>query len=358
MVKTDGGHAPQAARPVRVLVVDDSALVREVLRRELGKVPGLEVVGVAGDPYVARELLLARAPDVLTLDLELPRMDGLSFLRRLMAHRPTPVVVFSSLTPAGSAVALEALRAGAVEVIGKPAGEAPLVEVVERLAAVLIAAAASRPRALEGAPQPLRCATLARTTDRVIAVGASTGGTVAIERLLGALPAHAPGVVIAQHMPETFTRQFAERLAQVTGRAAAEATDGAEVVPGTVLVAPGNHHLVVRRSGAHYVAQVKEGPRVNGHRPSVDVLFRSVAASAGANAVGVLLTGMGADGAQGLLALREAGAHTVAQDEATSVVYGMPRAAAEAGAACEVLPIDAIAPAIVTALERGADGRG
>jgi two-component system chemotaxis response regulator CheB len=335
---------------VRVLVVDDSAVVRNVFSHELAKDPGIEVVGSAPDPFVARDLLLERQPDVVTLDLEMPRMDGITFLRKIMKYRPTPVIVVSSLTPAGGELAMEALASGAVEVMCKPGAAysvgdmtADLVEKVKEVASVGLRIPAA-PRPAVPAPTGLAAApALTRTTNQVLAIGASTGGTVAIERILAELPPTSPGIVITQHMPELFTRHFASRLKAMSRLDAREAVDGDSVVPGVVLVAPGNKHMLLKRSGARYLVEVKDGPRVNRHRPSVDVMFRSVARAAGRNAIGVILTGMGGDGAQGLLAMREAGARTLAQDEATCVVWGMPKVAIDLGAAERVLPLDRMA---------------
>jgi two-component system chemotaxis response regulator CheB len=310
-------------------------------------------VGAAPDPYVARDLIVRRRPDVVTLDVEMPRMDGITFLRKLMQHHPLPVVVVSSLTPAGGEVALDALSAGAVDVLCKPGGAfkvgdvaAQLVEKVKAAACARVARTAQAPAAR---PEPARA--LARTTHQIVAVGASTGGTVALEALLRGFPPNAPGTLVTQHMPETFTRAFAQRLDQVTRVSVKEAEDGDSVVPGVVLVAPGDKHLQLRRDGARYHASVRDGPRVNRHRPSVDVLFRSVAQAAGRNALGVLLTGMGADGAQGLLEMKQAGARTFAQDEASCVVFGMPRVAIELGAADRVVPLSQMADAVLEVAE-------
>jgi two-component system chemotaxis response regulator CheB len=345
------------ARKVRVLVVDDSAVVRSVFSQELARDHGIEVVGAAPDPFAARDMILEQQPDVITLDVEMPRMDGITFLRKIMRYRPTPVIVVSSLTAAGGALAMEALAAGACEVMCKPGAAysvgdmtRDLVEKVKEVAATGIRRAP--PPAPEGEPAEPRA--LARTTNQVLAIGASTGGTVAIERILSALPPNAPGIVITQHMPELFTRFFANRLKQISRLDAREASSGDGVVPGVALVAPGNKHLLVKRSGARYLVEVKDGPRVNRHRPSVDVMFRSVARTCGRNAVGVLLTGMGADGAQGMQAMHEAGAYTIAQDETTSVVFGMPRVAIELGAVDEVLPLDRIAPELLRQAAREA----
>ncbi len=338
----------------RVLVVDDSAGVRQVLCRELARDPELAVVGSAPDPYVARDLIVERRPDVVTLDLEMPRMDGLTFLRRLMQHHPLPVVVVSSLTPAGSELALEALAAGAVDVLCKPGTSFTVGEMGADLVEKVKAAAHATPRpAGATATTPMRGAAtaLSRTTQQVVAIGASTGGTVALEAIFRRLPADAPGTIVTQHMPEVFTRAFAERLRQISRLDVREAVEGDSVVPGVALVAPGNRHLLLRRSGARYLVSVRDGPRVNRHRPSVDVMFRSVAHAAGRNAVGVILTGMGGDGAQGLLEMRTAGARTLAQDEASCVVYGMPKVAVEVGAAERVVPLEAMPGAILEAAQ-------
>jgi two-component system chemotaxis response regulator CheB len=336
---------------IRVLVVDDSAVVRQIFQTELSRDPEIEVVGTAPDPYVARDLVVERKPDVLTLDVEMPRMDGLTFLRKLMHYHPMPVIVVSSLTESGGAMALEALSSGAVEVMCKPGGSYTVGDMTDELIEKIKAAARvdvrNRRVGQGAAPSSGELKPLGRTTNQVLAIGASTGGTVALEVILKALPPDAPGTVITQHMPETFTKFLADRLAQVCRVQVREAKDGDAVVPGVALIAPGNHHLVLRRSGASYLVQVKDGPRVNRHRPSVDVMFQSVSQAAGKNAIGVLLTGMGGDGAKGLLAMKEAGAATIAQDEATSVVWGMPKVAIDLGAAGKVLPLPAIAAEIV-----------
>jgi two-component system chemotaxis response regulator CheB len=358
MPAAEQGSARAGPRKVRVLVVDDSAVVRSVFSHGLAKDEHIEVVGTAPDPYVARDLLLAEEPDVVTLDLEMPRMDGLTFLKKIMRYRPTPVIVVSSLTPAGGELAMEALAAGACEVMCKPGAAysvgdmtRDLCEKVKEVAAAGIRRAPP-PAAAEAPVDEAR--PLARTTNQVVAIGASTGGTVAIERILSALPRDAPGVLVTQHMPELFTSHFARRLREMTRLDAREAKSGDSVVPGVALVAPGNYHMLLRRSGARYVVDVKEGPRINRHRPSVDVTFRSVARSAGRNAVGVILTGMGADGAQGLVAMREAGARTLAQDEASCVVFGMPKVAIELGGAEKVVPLDAMAREILRAAAQAA----
>ncbi len=330
---------------IRVLVVDDSAVVRQVLSRELDADPDIEVVGTATDPYVARDKIVALEPDVLTLDLEMPRMDGVTFLRKLMRYKPLPVVVVSSLTPEGGETALDALAAGAVDVVAKPGPAYAVGEMSEDLIRrVKAAALAQVGQARWGATQPrARSAELRTTTTKILAIGASTGGTQALAELLGAMPSDGPATLVVQHMPAGFTRSLAERLNAESAMEVREAEDGELVTQGKALIAPGNTHLLLRRSGAIYRVEVKDGPPVSRHRPSVDVLFRSTAQAAAANSVGVLLTGMGEDGAAGLLEMRRAGAWTIAQDEASSVVWGMPGTAVEMEAACEVLALGAIA---------------
>ena len=331
---------------IKVLIVDDSAVVRKILSSELQKDPAIDVVGTAQDPYIARDKIVELHPDVITLDIEMPRMDGISFLRRLMAHYPIPAIVVSSLSPQGSRVAVEALAAGAVEVMCKP-GESYMVgdmarELVEK---IKIAASVQVKRIVPvSANSTIVRDSLAmtKTTNKVVAIGASTGGTQALEALLRRLPANSPAIVIVQHMPENFTKAFADRLDSVCQIEVREAVNGDAVVRGRALVAPGNHHLLLNRSGANYFVQVKQGPSVNRHRPSVDVLFKSVAKFAGANAVGVILTGMGADGAAGMLEMKNTGAYTIAQDEASCVVFGMPKEAINLGGANIVLPLDNI----------------
>jgi two-component system chemotaxis response regulator CheB len=327
------------AKKIRVLIVDDSATVREVLSRELSRDSELEVVGTAPDPYVARDKIVQLKPDVVTLDIEMPRMDGLTFLRKLMAYQPLPVIVLSSLTPKGGELALEALDAGAVEVMSKPGAAYTVGDLSVNLADKIKAASRVTVRKSTGASQPMVRAprlSMTQTTHKVVAVGASTGGTQALQHLLTAMPGNAPGIVIVQHMPEHFTRSFADRLNELSEIEVKEAQNGDTVAPGKALIAPGNYHMLLRRSGAQYYVEVRSGPLVCRHRPSVDVLFKSVARFAGRNAVGVLMTGMGSDGATGLLEMRNAGAETVAQDEASCVVFGMPRSAIEMGAAKHV----------------------
>jgi two-component system, chemotaxis family, protein-glutamate methylesterase/glutaminase len=339
---------------IRVLIVDDSALVRKILSDELSKFPDIEVVGTAVDPYIARDRIIALKPDVLTLDVEMPRMDGLSFLAKLMRHHPMPVVVVSSLTPQNSATAIRALALGAVEVISKPGAAYSTPDVGGQLVRAIRTAAAARLRHADPAapPPPIEEAPDAhlQTTHKIIAIGASTGGTQAIEKVLRAFPANAPGTVIVQHMPATFTGPFAQRLNGICAMEVREARDGDAVVPGVALIAPGDHHMLLTKSGAKYQVRLKDGPPVHHQRPAVDVLFQSVARSAGKNAIGALLTGMGADGASGLLAMRESGAYTIAQDEATCIVFGMPKEAIKLEAAEAICPLPEIPHAIWQAL--------
>jgi two-component system chemotaxis response regulator CheB len=343
---------------IRVLVVDDSAIVRKSLTEQLSKHADIEVIGAAVDPYHAREMIAQLRPDVLTLDLEMPRMDGLSFLAKLMKHYPLPVVIVSSLAPEHSETAIRAFELGAVEVICKPGGQLSSADIGRKVAEAIRAAAVSRP--VLRLPVPVRRepkvgaeqSTLQQTTDKVIAIGASTGGTNALEVILTDLPPHLPGIVVVQHMPEHFTEAFANRLNTVCSMEVREARDGEWITRGVALIAPGNHHLLVQRSGARYVARVKDGPTVHHQRPAVDVLFDSVATAVGRNALGVILTGMGADGAQGLLTMKQAGAHTLAQDEQTSIVFGMPKEAIALGAADEVVPLQMMAPTILRVLKQ------
>jgi two-component system chemotaxis response regulator CheB len=331
---------------IKVLVVDDSGLVRKLLGEIFGADPELEVVGLARDPYEARELIKQLSPDVLTLDVEMPRMDGLTFLQNLMRLHPMPVVMVSSLTERGAEATLAALHAGAVDFVAKPKVDLQvgLRAYGEELIAKVKAASRAKVRALTNLP-PTEAAAKAQglqTTDRVIAIGASTGGTEAISDMLKTMPPDAPGMVIAQHIPEVFSARFAARLDGECALVVREARDGAPLLTGHVYVAPGGKHLRVERSGLKYFCSIGADEPVNRHRPSVDVLFDSVAKNVGRNAVGVILTGMGADGAEGLLHLREAGGFTLAQDRETSVVWGMPGEAVRRGGACEVLPLQAL----------------
>jgi two-component system chemotaxis response regulator CheB len=337
---------------IRVLVVDDSALVRKVLSEELSLFPDIEVVGTATDPYVAREKLLALNPDVITLDIEMPRMDGLSFLAKLMKHRPTPVVIVSSVAQEHSETAVRALALGAVDVVSKPGSAYSVPDVATTLVRAIRAAASARLQPAVAHVDVPRIAPTFETTNKVIAIGASTGGTTAIERVLRGLPPNPPGIVIVQHMPPHFTAAFAERLNGICPMEVREARNGDPVVPGLALIAPGDQHMLLQRDGARYVVAVKDGPRVHHQRPAVDVLFHSVARCAGRNAVAALLTGMGADGAKGMVALRESGAYTIAQDEETCVVFGMPREAIKLDGADEVMALDKIPAALLEATAR------
>ena len=339
-------------RKIRVLIIDDSAIVRKILTDALSAEPDIEVVGTAPDPYVARDKILALHPDVLTLDIEMPRMDGLTFLRKLMHFHPLPTVVISSLAQLSCRAAVQALESGAVEVLAKPGGPYSVGELRHTLAAKVRAASASRLRKgaaaqadKTGPPEPAHAAL---PPDAIIAIGASTGGTEAIAAVLSATPRSAPAIVIVQHIPSGFSRAFANRLNENCALEVKEAEDGDAVLPGRALIAPGDYHMVLRRAGGREYVSVKTGPRVCYQRPSVDVLFLSVAETAGARAVGVLLTGMGSDGAQGLLKMRQAGSATIAQDEATCVVYGMPREAVRLNAAERVLPLSRVAHAMLS----------
>jgi len=357
------------SHPVRVLIVDDSASVRQTLTDILSADPGIEVIGSASDPFVAARRIQQDLPDVITLDVEMPRMDGITFLRKLMAQHPVPVVMCSSLIEDGSATLMQALEAGAVDVILKPKADTKqsLMESGVRICdAIKGAAKANLKRLPAGAaagrraapaakltadavlpPPVIRQHAMARTTESVVCIGASTGGTESLRVVLEALPVDCPGIVIVQHMPEKFTEAFARRLNGLCRVEVKEAADGDTVLRGRVLIAPGNRHTLLHRSGARYYVAVKDGPLVSRHRPSVDVLFRSAAQYAGSNAIGIIMTGMGDDGARGLKEMKTAGAFTIAQDEATSVVFGMPREAIELGAADKVLPLELLAAQII-----------
>lgn len=358
------GSVRQPRKRLDVLVVDDSAVVREALTAILAR-DGTIAVAVASDPIIAMKKMEVSRPDVMILDLEMPRMDGLTFLRHIMATDPLPVVVCSALSVAGSEVAFRALAEGAVDVIGKPTvglhdflheSTIALVETVRGAAAARLTQrrrGAQRSLAPLGPPAPSERSSLEVTTDKVVAIGASTGGTEALRVLLEAMPADCPGLIIVQHMPAAFTRNFAAHLGQTCRIEVREAVAGDRVVRGRALIAPGDRHASVRRSGALYEVILRDGPLVSRHRPSVDVLFSSVASAAGPNGVGVILTGMGSDGAAGLNDMRQAGARTMAQDEATSVVFGMPREAILRGAVNEVVPLPLIASAILAAASKG-----
>lgn len=341
-------------RPMSVLVVDDSSIVRQVLARELSRQPGIKVVGTAPDPFVARDMIVSLKPDVITLDIEMPRMDGLTFLRKLMKYHPMPVIVVSSLAAKGCEMAIACMEAGAIDAVPKPNESYSIGDVASRLADIIRGAtnvrlAPHRPSAVvpAAATRPIASVALAETTNKVIALGASTGGTEALRTVLEVLPKQCPGIVMAQHMPAGFTASFAERLNSLCEIEVKEAADGDWVVPGRALLAPGNFHLKLDRDGARYLVRVIDGPRVNRHKPSVDALFESVARVAGKNALGAVMTGMGNDGAAGLLSMRKAGAPTIGQDEATCVVYGMPKEAAALGAVQIVSPLSGIASHIL-----------
>ena len=349
------------AKKVKVLIVDDSAVVRQTLSALLSSDPEIEVIATASDPFVAVERLRHQTPDVITLDIEMPRMDGLTFLQKLMAQHPIPVVICSSLADDGSESALRALEQGAVDIICKPkVGTKQFLEEARvHICDVVKAAAGARLGRRGGAPMvqakltadamlaPPSSSAMLQTTEQVVAIGASTGGTEALRVFLEALPADAPGMVIVQHMPEKFTAAFARRLDSLCAVTVKEAEDNDSVVRGRVLVAPGNRHTLLKRSGARYYVEVRDGPLVSRHRPSVDVLFRSVARYAGKNAIGVIMTGMGDDGARGMAEMKQAGAPTIAQDEETCVVYGMPQEAVKHGGVDRVLPLGRIAAEVL-----------
>ena len=343
---------------IRVIVVDDSAIVRKVLSKELSAHKDIEVVATAPDPYVARDKIVQLEPDVITLDIEMPRMDGITFLKKLMKHKPMPVVIVSSLTPKGSDLALEAIESGALEVVSKPSAAYSVGDMGETLAEKIRSAAGanmSKKRELAAqkpVPEKIRSTALSETTNKLIAVGASTGGTEAIRRVLEPLPVNSPGVLVVQHMPAQFTKSFAQRLDTLCKIRVKEAEDGDTVTNGTALVAPGNYHMLLDRSGARYFVRIRQGPMVHHQRPAVDVLFKSAARHAGANAVGIILTGMGADGAEGLAAMKSAGAVTIAQDENSCVVYGMPLEAVKQNAVLHVADIDAIAGLALNKISR------
>lgn len=336
---------------IKVLCVDDSALIRDLMSEIINSQPDMEVVGTAPDPLVARDMIKRTNPDVLTLDVEMPRMDGLDFLERLMRLRPMPVLMVSSLTQAGSEITLRALELGALDFVAKPqlGIRSGMLEYSEMIADKLRAAARSRPQRArrDDAPPPAPIKAPLISSEKLIIIGASTGGTEAIRSVLEPLPANSPAILITQHMPGGFTRSFAERLNRLCRISVKEAEEGERVLPGHAYIAPGDAHLKLARSGANYVVQLDDGPPVNRHRPSVDVLFQSAARHAGRNAIGVILTGMGKDGAVGLLEMRQAGAHTLAQNEASCVVYGMPREAVALDAAVEVVELAEMANCVM-----------
>jgi two-component system chemotaxis response regulator CheB len=357
---TLGARAPGGR--IRVLVVDDSALIRSVLKEIIGSQPDMEVVGVAPDPIVAREMIRRLDPDVLTLDVEMPKMDGLDFLEKLMRLRPMPVVMVSTLTERGSEITMRALELGAVDFVTKPkiSIATGMQDYADTIADKIRAASRARIRrqapasSASDAPSAVlpRLSNPLTSSEKLIIIGASTGGTEAIREFLMQMPSDCPGILIVQHMPEGFTRSFAQRLNGLCRISVTEAVHGERVLPGHAYLAPGHSHLLLARSGANYMTQLDQGPPVNRHRPSVDVLFRSAAVHAGKNAVGVILTGMGKDGAAGMLEMREAGAWNVAQDEASCVVFGMPREAVAVGAAHEVGPLKALPGMVLEQLNR------
>lgn len=349
-----------AAKKIRVLIVDDSAVVRQTLSEVLASDSEIEVMATAGDPFVAADRIAEEVPDVITLDIEMPRMDGLTFLKKIMSQHPIPVVICSSLAEEGAQSTFRALEYGAVDIITKPRmGTKQFIEEARiDICDAVKAAAQAKVSLLRSSHtvQPklnadviLSPAThaMAETTEKVVAIGASTGGTEALRTVLEALPADTPGIVIVQHMPELFTRAFAQRLDGLCAITVKEAETNDTVIRGRALIAPGNHHMLLKRSGARYFVELKDGPLVCRHRPSVDVLFRSAARYAGRNAVGVILTGMGDDGARGMLEMKQAGAMTIAQDEATCIVFGMPKEAIKAGGVDKVLPLQSVAKAIL-----------
>lgn len=335
---------------IKVLIVDDSAVVRKVFAKELSKEKDIEIVGTAPDPYVARDKIVRLKPDVITLDIEMPRMDGLTFLKKLMRYYPLPVIIVSSLTSKGSKIALEALSLGALEVISKPNAaysvgdmSVQLADKIRAVARVKVAASSNAEnRSIPVVKKATASQALTATTNKLIAIGASTGGTEALRVVLTGMPVNSPGIVVVQHMPAKFTTSFAQRLDSLCEMKVKEAEDGDPVVNGTVLIAPGNYHTLVKRSGARYFVQVKKGPLVHHQRPAADVLFKSVANYAGANAIGIILTGMGADGAEGLLSMKQAGARTIGQDEKSCVVFGMPKEAIKIGAVDKIVSLNHI----------------
>ena len=355
------------AGPIKVMIVDDSALVRQVVSEALTREPGIEVIATASDPVFAIEKLRQKWPDVIVLDIEMPRMDGISFLRKIMTERPTPVIICSSLAENGAQATFDAMAAGAVSIITKPkAGLKSFLldasnDIVQAVRTAVHANLRALPRGNTVAATPnfnrpklsadvLLSATaptaMARTTDQLIAIGTSTGGTQALEAVLTRLPATCLGIVIVQHMPEKFTAMFAERLNGLCAIEVKEGQNGDRVIPGRALIAPGGKHMMLKRNGAQYVVEVVDGPLVNRHKPSVDVLFRSVAKFAGSNALGIIMTGMGDDGARGMKEMHDAGAQTIAQDEASCVVFGMPKEAIKLGGVDQVIPLNKIPDAM------------
>jgi len=337
---------------IKVLIVDDSAIVRKIFTEELSKYPDIDIVGSAPDPFVARDKIVNLRPDVITLDIEMPRMDGLTFLKKLMKHYPLPAIIVSSLTPKGGKLTLEAMEIGAVDAIAKPGSSysvgdmsGQLVEKIRAASRVRVVRKEAQEKFLPGSRDSIQ--SLAETSNKVIAIGASTGGTEALKNVLSKMPPNSPGILVVQHMPANFTSAFAERLNGLCHITVKEAKNNDSVTAGTALVAPGNYHMILRRSGARYYVEIKMGPMVHHQRPAVDILFKSTAKYAGANAIGVILTGMGADGAEGLLEMKRMGAGTIAQNEKSCVVYGMPKEAVKMGAVDKIVHLDSIADEIV-----------
>jgi len=340
---------------IKVLIIDDSAMVRKIFTQELSKDPEIDVVGSAPDPFIGRDKIVQLRPDVIILDIEMPRMDGLTFLEKLMEHHPMPVIIVSSLAKKGCEVAMRALELGAAEVMAKPGGSYTVGDMSEQLIEKIKAVAKislSRIKPFKSfstvTSKRIEHTSLLKTTNKIIAIGASTGGTEALKELLTALPVNMPPILIVQHMPQYFTKSFADRLNELCDLEVKEAEDGELATPGKALIAPGNKHMVLKRSGASYYVEIKDGPLVYHQRPSVEVMFNSVAEFAGKNAIGVILTGMGKDGAKGLLDMKNAGAYTIAQDEASCIVFGMPKEAISLGAALKVEHLNRIPQVLVT----------
>lgn len=338
---------------IKVLIIDDSAVVRNVLQKVLSHDEQIEVVGAAPDPFVARDMILATKPDVLTLDIEMPRMDGITFLKRLMEFYPIPVVIVSSLTPKGGELALEAIECGAVDVLCKPGASYSIgdvgVELIDKVKSAARVNIKKKDFVFAKDQKPtLSKTSITNTTNKVIAIGASTGGVQALRSVLPLMPANAPGIVVVQHMPEHFTTSFANRLNSLCAMQVKEAQNGDTVVPGKILIAPGNYHMLLNRSGAVYEVEIRSGPLISRHRPSVDVLFKSVAEYAGKNAVGVILTGMGSDGADGLKKMHDEGAKTIAQDEESSIVFGMPKEAIARNGVDHIVSLDKVTETILS----------
>lgn len=351
-------------RKVRVLIIDDSAVIRQRLSQILSEDADIEVMGTAADPFIAATKISHETPDVITLDIEMPRMDGLTFLRKIMSQHPIAVVVISSLTAQGTETALKAMESGAVEILsksqfdlhGRDDESERICDIIKGASKAVLKRRSITPRpavapkfTANAVLKPALNRSMIQTTEKVIAIGASTGGTEALHVFLKALPPDSPGIVIVQHMPEMFTRSFAKRLDTLCAISVKEAEDGDSVIRGRALIAPGNKHMLLQRSGARYYVRIKDGPLVNRHRPSVDVLYRSVAQYAGKNSVGIIMTGMGADGAAGLLEMKAAGAYTIAQDEKSCVVFGMPKAAIQLDAAARIMPLNDMAHFVSTA---------